>query len=487
MISTVFLSLLLAASAYAFMVGRYALSMLLVVGFMQDIVRKLTPGEPIIFIVTVGVLFGAVLLGIWARKGFSYSLEPFARWTDQIRKPIMIFVLVLAMQLMHSIWRYNNVVVGVLGLLTYIAPFLAIIAGYYLVNTVEDIRRFMMLYVFSGVVVAASVVLSFVGYEWTILNEVGVGLKIYDQGTVLKSHAGIMRTGEVAAWHISTAACLVMALAMSSPKRRSFLIVLLIVGALMLAVALTGRRKMLMLTSLFIALYFVAFYYYSKTLDSKYFLGLFYTAIVLWMGFELISIGNYSQSLGNYIARSTTVFSDASSRFIDLGIAPIQWAYKRLGLMGGGLGIASQGAHLFDMENVAGGSGEGGLGKIMVELGLPGLICIAWLVIVITRYVNRLLSLSSQRFVSQPVLPLMLSLTVFLAVNAVTFSVATQVYGDFFILILLGIFGGFVFALPKIVINSLATSQSSTDRIAHAPLSRRPSSGGSVKVSPRTL
>ena len=143
----------------------------------------------------------------------------------------------------------------------------------------------------------------------------------------------------------------------------------------------------------------------------------------------------------------------------------MQWAYRRVGVFGGGLGIASQGSYLFNVSNIAGGSGEGGLGKIMVELGLPGLVCIIWLVWSVTGFVNSGLKLASQPFVDRSVLPLMVSLVVFLGVNALTFSVATQVYGDIFILILLGLFGGFIFALPKVVMNSIRQQQIAHDMI----------------------
>ncbi|MEM7357726.1 MAG: hypothetical protein AAF431_01320 [Pseudomonadota bacterium] len=455
MISSLFFGCLALASVYVFLTDRNALLCLLSIGFTQDMVRKVTPGEPIIFIVTVGVLFGAILLGIWMKRGLAYTQEPFFRWTQDIRVPLLMFLAVLFLQLLHSFLRYNNIIVGLIGLTTYLAPFVAVIVGYHLGNSVTGIRAFMKLYIVFGMIVAFSVVLAFIGMEWTILKEVGLGIKIYDQGTVLKSYAGIMRSGEVAAWHISTSACLLLTLLFTSNKPRGVWLVAFIVVLLIIAVALTGRRKMLMMVTLFVSFYFIGLLYYRKTLDPKYFLGIVYVAITVWFGFEIISFDDYSDSLRNYIARGSTVFSEASGRFVELGINPIQWAYDRVGIIGGGLGIASQGSYLFNLSDVAGGSGEGGLGKIMVELGLPGLLAIGWLVLAITNYINSGLKLCARTPVNRALLPLMVSLSVLLAVNAATFSVATQVYGDIFILILLGLFGGFIFALPKLVMSSL--------------------------------
>ncbi len=459
MAAILFFIFLAGASLYVFSAQRHALLLILLIGFSQDMVRKLTPGEPIIFIVTVGLLFGAVLLGIWARSGFVRSLEPFLGWTQSLRDPLLIFLLILFAQFAYSLVQYGNVIVASIGLITYIAPFLAVIVGYAMVRNLESIRGFLKVYVVFGLAVAASVVLSFMGSELTVLNEVGSGLKIYDQGTVLKSHAGIMRTGEVAAWHISSTACLIFALAVTSDKPRRIIPVLIIIGLLLIAVSLTGRRKMLMLTVLFLIGFFVASLYYRKTLNPKYFIGILVFSVVCWFGYEFFSLASYNDSLRDYIARGSTTFNDASGRFVQLGINPIQWAYNRVGLLGGGLGIASQGSYLFNLSDVAGGAGEGGLGKVMVELGLPGLLCGLWLLVALASHVDKGLKLSLVIGVDSRLLPLMLSLAILLTGNAVTFSVATQVYGDIFILIMLGLMGGFIFALPKIASQSLQLTQ----------------------------
>ena len=150
------------ACVYVYSSMRHALPLILAVGFAQDVVRKLTPGEPVIFILTVGVLFGAILLGIWARRGFVNSLEPFLAWSTRLREPLLVFVAILIAQLIYSIIQYNNVVVGLIGLTSYLAPFLALIVGYFLAVNVDSILKFLKSYVAIGLIVALSVFLSFI-------------------------------------------------------------------------------------------------------------------------------------------------------------------------------------------------------------------------------------------------------------------------------------------------------------------------------------
>ena len=442
------------ASIAAFYGSRYALWLLLLVGFTQDMARKMVFGEPVYFVLMVAFVFIAYLAGIWAREGVSKSYEPFIKWSKSLTLPILVFVLILLAQFFHSWLRYSNPFVAVLGLFSYLAPFLAVIVGYSLVNSMDDVRKFLISYAAFGGIVAVTVILSFIGYDFLIFKEVGAGLRIYDQGTVLRSHSGIMRTGEVAAWHIGASACFIIGLVFSSKQKFNVLVAALIVIVLMTAIALTGRRKMIMSISLFAVFFVSANYYYRNAFDIRFLYAIFAAGIFAWFGIDLFIDNQSDTALVDYFARGSSVYGDAGSRFLDLGLTPIHWAYNRVGLLGGGLGIASQGAHLFGID-IAGGSGEGGLGKIMVELGLPGLLCVAWVLFSLLRFVNRTLELSAQRQISAHMMPLFCSLVVFLSVNMMTFSVASQLYSDMFVLILIGLIGGFVFALPKLASQSI--------------------------------
>ena len=456
---SLFLIILGACCVVSYSPGRYAVAAVVLIGFLQDPFRKVIPGEPVIFVAMVGVVFAFVFVGIISRIGLNRSLAPFNAWSNEMARPLNFFVLVLVLQLLHSFLRYGNAVVSLIGLMSYVAPFFAIVVGYYSIDRIEDIRRFMRLYVVAGVLVSATVILSYTGYDSPLFKEVGTGLKIYDQGTILRSFSGLMRTGEIAAWHAATAACFMTILYFTSEKKSSLLVALVIVVLAVMAIVFTGRRKMLMLISMFSIFYLVSYFYFRKSLNFSYAVIIVIGLFFVWIGVEIVFPGGYSDNFQNYLARSTSVYSDAPSRFASMGLAPLTWAYNRVGLFGGGLGIASQGSAIFNMSSIAGGAGEGGLGKVMAELGLPGLIAIAWLTASIAIYLNKGLLLSSQKFVPKEIMPMMLGISAMLGVNVLTFSVATQVYGDVFILILLGLLAGFLFALPKLVLRGIDQQQ----------------------------
>lgn len=460
---TMFGFILLVAMGLSLTTNRNAVIAIFMIGFLQDPFRKLVPGEPIYFIVTVGLVFGVVFLATLQRQGVNGLKEPFIGWSALINRPIIFFFTILIIQFIHSSLRYGNPIVSAIGLLSYTAPFFAIVVGYFLVTQAQNIRNFMKLYISVGVILTVTVMMSFVGFDYQIFKEVGAGLLIYDQGTVLRSFSGFMRTGEIAAWHIATSCCFMIMLFFSSKRRPPALIACVLILFMMTAIALTGRRKMLMLVTLFAVIYGLGFSFYRRKLSVNYIASASVLVLAVWASVQLFAGGD--DSVSNYIARGTSVYGSATTRAFDLGFRPLGWAIDRVGLFGGGLGIASQGSQFFNVSNIAGGSGEGGLGKIMVELGLPGLIAAFWLSFTFAKYINSAMKLSAQLFVPPHVLPLMLGIACFLLVNVMTFAVATQVYGDFFILIIIGLLAGFLFALPKLVMRAMSDEAIGQDSV----------------------
>jgi len=125
----------------------------------------------------------------------------------------------------------------------------------------------------------------------------------------------------------------------------------------------------------------------------------------------------------------------------------------RNGILGSGAGTGSQGAqHFGGGSNIVGSAAEGGLGKVLAELGVPGLLLLLWLVISFARYIwSIILYVTRERDVDPSLAKLVFGLVAFLMTNAFVYTIAHQAYGDPFVLIILGFFLGFVMATPKMV------------------------------------
>src|SRR5262249_14011218 len=146
---------------------------------------------------------------------------------------------------------------------------------------------------------------------------------------------------------------------------------------------LTGRRKMVMELAIFVSTYLILWTILENGARKLIIVVVTGAALVgyTWLAAELrdnvrepVDSGSLSYSL--YVQRSQTVFQAAPSRFVELGIAPIMWAYEGYGLFGAGLGVGTQGTQHFGGGGGIAGAAEGGLGKITLELGIPGLFVV---------------------------------------------------------------------------------------------------------------
>jgi hypothetical protein len=294
------------------------------------------------------------------------------------------------------------------------------------------------------------------GYDWTVLGQVGGTFKVFERGELIHSNSGTFRASEIAAWHAMTCGCFVLLLAMSRKINFQTLLTATIVVTLLVGIAvLTGRRKAVVQLAVFAMIYFTLWVVFAKHYAR---LG-----IVLVIA-GLIGFGWFVTQLGSdlpdnvdkepsgysrYVERSKSAFGDAPSRFVEIGILPIMWAYESFGLFGAGLGTGSQGAQYFGRDENIAGVAEGGLGKITLELGIPGLFVVGWLAIAVFNHLWRIMRTASE--FSPRIARLSYALFSFILANVAAFSVATQAFGDLLVLLILSWTLGFLFAVPVLL------------------------------------
>lgn len=433
---------------------RLGLLLTLLTGVLQDPMRKLVDGEPVYFVLFSGIVFSASVAGA-VFAGVPLSLRQIDGWRRYLSTPVSLFILLLAFQALNAFARFGNPLVPALGIVNYGGPLLAVMFAYRwsLNQGTPEVRRFLRLYFNIVAVVLVSVVLEFLGFDWRVLGEVGEGLTITSGTGNIQAYSGLFRASEIAAWHAAACACFYVLMSTELHFDLQKILKITIVVLLLLGVGiLTGRRKMVIEVAIFISCYLALLTFFQRRSVR---LGLIavvaaifaYVGSVFFMEPDAKDLLDRSDSYKVYLQRSKTVFGAAPDRFVDLGIAPIEWAMDRYGVFGGGLGIAGQGVRfLGDTSLQAEGAAEGGLGKITLELGLPGLFIVAWLALAAIRHVWWLLHRTSQ--LSPQHGRLAFGLVSFLIANAATFMVATQVYSDVFVLLLLGTAAGMLLAMP---------------------------------------
>jgi hypothetical protein len=266
---------------------------------------------------------------------------------------------------------------------------------------------------------------------------------LYGEEGVVKTYCGFFRSPEIAGWHIGAVLCILLALA-SAPGRRSLKVAVAVLAPPLLAAAvLTGRRKVLMVIVLFVSLF--TFLMLARRVKGRSAYPLLLLAagvgVALYLG-NFFDLSSPQQKMATYLRRGGTMFTDAPQRFRLVGLQSIWWAVSDFGIFGVGAGVLGQGGQYFGGgSEVFGGSAEGGLGKITAELGLPGLVLFAWMAALAVREAGRLIREAQAAGPERHCLTV--GLVALIAANVPSFVVATQAFGDPFVVLSLGLFAGF--------------------------------------------
>jgi hypothetical protein len=471
-LDTIAIGLFAVALAVAVLDWRTGMYLCVAVGFLQDPLRKVWSDESVYVTAAVAIVLAVVAAGAGFR-GQLLAMSAMTEWRRFLRLPVALFGVLVLVQAIRTLAQYGSAALAGLGLIAYLSPLVGTAVGYAFPRRLSAIRRFLACYAGLSVAVATGVYLGFLGYDWRVLEQVGPGLSVFSQGIELEVYPGFMRSPEVAAWHAAAAACILVILGVetrrSSARLAASALMLFLTGAALL----TGRRKALVVILLFLIAYCVSLAYARAGIRRLSAVAVV-IALVAWFAIPyLLEPEDMGPRLQPYVSHGASGVADAPERLATLGLGSVEWAIRRHGLLGAGAGTGSQGSqHFGGGVMLVGGAPEGGLGRLATELGLPGLLAIVWIAVALIHTLWRGRA-GAQRLPPQAS-ALRYGLLAFLAANAVGFVVASQVYGDLFVLALLGWSIGFVLAIPRLAASVPTRAGHSRPDGRHA-LRRRPS------------
>ena len=422
------------------------------VGFMQDPIRKLISGEPVYLVMLSAAIFAAIIAGLLLQQ-YRFKLTSIPGWQGSVSWALVSLLSLVIFQLFVAYFNSHSLLIVALGLLTYFVPILAILAGFYFACKVGErgIVQFMVYYVALCILFTSGIYLEYLGLDWSALGEVGTGLIIYDVGTALKGHSGFFRSSEIAAWHIVLGACFLMILATRTRSHTLRIICVLAIIFLVAGGILTGRRKLIVSVVIFLTSYwFLILIYYQRSMRVAavvFLLGM----TTIWVAAKQYYVVDKQEGVYDlYVERASGVFADITERGRLFGVGVVVSAVKKVGFIGLGAGTANQGARLVDnTEARTNYEAEGGLGRIVVELGLLGLLISLWLILAFILYFWRVIQYvafkgGSYGYICYGLIGILLA-------NLAHFTVASQVFSDPTILILLGLFAGMISSAPVLV------------------------------------
>jgi hypothetical protein len=444
-VNLVALALLAAAVLLALYDWRRGLYGLIVIGFLQDPLRKLIPGQSVVYTVMVvaaflGVALGAIRAGEMARFGELF------RWFPRLRAPFAIFTFIVLAQSFVTLFRTGNWILAGLGVLSYLGPVAAIVVGQRAFASVEATLRWHRFYALATLAVAGTVFAQFAGYRPAVLRSIGLET-VYGIGGRIEMMCGAMRSSEIAAWHLGVGASLMLAFAVGARARRARVFTIASILLLLVAVFLAGRRKMLAEFVLYV-LCLGVFLLGIRGGASRLLRYLPYAGMVALVGGSLLIASGRLDTVTPYLNRGWSVVGESGSRLEGMTTGMFGYIIAENGILGSGAGTGAQGSQYYGGgTQIVGGAAEGGAGKLLAELGVPGAIAAIWLALSLGIVLRRIIHLG--RSVRPEAARLFFGLAALFPANAAVFLTAHQVFGDPFVVLLLGLMVGATLALPR--------------------------------------
>jgi len=449
----------------SFLNMRLGIYAILFIGFLQDPLRKLVPGEPVYMSVLVVIFAFATYMG-GRMQHTMLRLDTVPEWQQRLKSISLVFLVLILLQCMAAFAYTGSLFLAGIGFMAYLSPFPALQLSYSFANRSERIVAFLRLYLLINALMCAGVYLSQMGIDWTVLHTVGEDLIVYSlEGSAIALPAGFYRTPELAAWHCASGACIALALGLSSRRQTTLwshgLLAVFFVGA----VLLSGRRKFLVEIVVFLPV-FLFFLYRLRLASTKFLSGVALAALV---GVGLATSGiasddtiaNFRDASARGEARDESMAEELLGRVHLMTVQSLPYVIEQNGFFGSGAGSGSQGAQYFGGgSDLVGLAAEGGLGKVLAELGVPGLLVLLALGFTLVAYVWQTLKLVSKH--SPRIANLTAGLTAFLIANGIVFVTAAQAFGDLFVLLILGFMLGFIIAIRRLVQASINAQASAS-------------------------
>lgn len=384
---------------------------------LQDPVRKLTPNTPVVISFSILAIYATVL---FAARGtlIAHFRELTRRFPALTTAGVALAVCMVAALITGfftfgiETWR-----VPLLSLALYVAPLPAVILGYAWLQREEQFYKFLRIYAAVTSIAMIGTLLEYARIKLPVLGIVALKFEYYRHlpGLQIRLLSGFYRAPDIMAWHASMLTATGLVMAMRGRSHRMLWIG--VTGWGFLNCILSGRRK---------AVYFVITF--ALAMLWRYFRRLGGRQVVVFLG-AIAVVGLVVMNLAtgettNVYARGATASNAEIVRRLEGGMME---TFRQFGLMGAGLGAATQGTRHLPGGTKDVGWQEGGLGKLAVELGLPGLLAAALFAWILFRMLLRLTAIGDVPGSTQYA---RVALFGFLTANIAGFLGSAQAYSD---------------------------------------------------------
>ena len=436
------LVLLIAAACFlAFHRWRWGVLAAIAVGLLQDPIRKMVPGAPA-YLVMASL---PVWLAAMAAAGFKGELNTrrFINGFPRLGRWIRIFAIYLLLPAaISATYGRNSWLITLLGVIIYGLTFLAIVAGWRYPDRRTGMEFFMLGYGVMAALMLAGGPLEAFGLQERFpmigTERLGHIWVTYRTGTAVHMLAGFFRSPDVMGWHASLVFMVAVIMAFRSRGAGRWLWIGVAAWGV-LNIWLCGRRKMLSMIPIFTGAYLLLVLRFST---FRRIVSVAATALMIGgLGWYIITTLYHDEAVERFYL---TTIEEAEVRVQQHGIRAVISTVRQAGFWGYGLGMSQQGVHNLKVEKPHLWQ-EGGAGKLVAELGIPGavLYLLLWYELLMTAYhVIRLARRDENFFFTAGIASILVA-------NLSAAVVSAQIFGDPLVALLLAFLIGLLFSAAR--------------------------------------
>ena len=429
-----FLALLLLACVIAFLDWRRGWYLAIVCGVLQDPIRKMTTGTPVVITMSVVVVYLFVLLS--AQAQLQKALGDVSKRFGSLYLAVSIFVVFLVLAAANGLITYGLEYwkAPALSFIIYLMPIPALLLGYTFYRRDEDLLPFLVFYAVLTSIALIGVVLEHEGLHWSALGLVaateGSNIRMLP-GIQITMISGFYRGPDILAWHAAMLAMIGIAMSIRARFLSAAWPWMMAAAWGVLACFLSGRRKALYMLLVFV-LVFV--WRYARRLNAPQAVSFVTLGLILVFVTHRLAT---SERTDAYVRAAVATQSELFTR-LEGGFSE---TIEQSGFMGAGLGTATQGTQHFTQKSFS--WQEGGLAKLAIELGVPGVIAVAFLLFVLLNYMFKITRAPDEPGTSQIFRCMLMAM---LVANMANFIASAQAYSDPVLTLMTAFFGGCLLA-----------------------------------------
>jgi len=426
--------LIAAGCAVAIYRWRWGFFAAVVVGVLQDPLRKMIPGIPgYLAMATLPVWMATLVSALFSgevRAGRFLSHFP------RLARLVGIFGLYLLIPAVISgTYGENSWQITLLGAVIYSAAFLMLAAGWRFPCTESSVTQVLSFYALCTAVLLIGGPLDYFGLAegWAAIGTEAMGALwvTHRTGEAVYMYAGFYRSPDVMGWH---AALLTMIASLMASRSRGWIryvwIALSIWG--LLNIWICGRRKMISMLPVFWGMYLMLTF---KFRQARRAVPLAATLLlVLGLGWYGITRTYKTTAVDTFYM---TTFTQLDDSVMQHGVRSVVTTVNQAGFFGYGLGMGQQGIHHIKAETPRLWQ-ESGPSRIVAELGVPGfvlLLCLGAVLLMTAYHVIGYNKDSTSFYMCAGIFSILIA-------NMAAGVVSGQIFGDPFILLLLAFMTG---------------------------------------------